>query len=871
MNRSERIYRWLLRLYPRDFRDEYGQEMALLFRARANESPLRLWLQVLGDLLFHAPREHWSTTKQEFRYASRQLRHSPGFSALVIATLALGIGGTTAVFSVLQAVLLAPLPYEEPAQLVRFYQQEPDKPATRSYLAAPHFASLREHAASFEAVAALFTDAETGHDLVKDGQAQRIRVLRVTSDYFHTLRSTPSLGPGFDRRDEAGTRRVVLSDGLWRTRFAGDVSVVGSVIQLSAEPYEVAGIAPPGFEDPIAGSVDAWVPYSLARDLTRVSAEENNAVSAIGRLRDGVSLEQAREELRSLSRSMQERWPAARLSAVDAAPLQEDLVAIARRPLHLLVGAAALVLLVACVNVANLVLARGTGRIQEFAVRSALGSGSRRLVRQMFVESLLLAGLGGLMGLALASVTISILQHVGRDALPRFDEIGFDPVVLGFAALVTLVTAVASGVAPALRFARIAPVDALRQQSRSATGTRSLRRLRNGLAAAQLALTLTLLVGAGVLLGTVHQLQQVDFGFRVEGALTFEVNLPAIRYDAGRRAAFQEELASRLLSIPEVTATGGISFLPATGSHHGWNTNIRSGPSAGTSVRRADGFNMQQRTVSGDIFTALAIPVLAGRTFDARDHASAPLRAVVSANFARAAFPGMPFDGVVGQRIAAGGRELEIIGIVGDVTLDVYGAPSVVVYHAHRQFAADRNWALSHVVATGLPLKRILADVRAAVASVDPELAVHRAVPMTDVVGRGIKRERFALVLMAAFATVALLLATVGLYGVLAYAVRQRTREIGIRIALGATATRIHLTVLRQAAIVLGAGLLVGTVGARVLGRWLAGLAFGITPSDPRIFLAAIALLTVTGLLAAWLPARRASRVGPGIAIQQGY
>ena len=503
-----------------------------------------------------------------------------------------------------------PLPYEQPGQLVRFYQQEPNKPATRSYLAAPHFASLREHAASFEVVAALFTDSETGHDLVTGGQAQRIRVLRVTSDYFHTLRSGPVRGPGFDRRDEVGTRRVVLSDGLWRTRFASDVSVVGSVVQLSGEPYEVVGIAPQRFEDPIAGDVDAWVPY-LSRDsrecpLRRttlsapsVGCEMGSASSRLGRSR-------------SLSRSMKERWPAARLSAVDAVPLQEDLVATARGPLHLLLGAVALVLLVACVNVANLVLARATGRIQEFAVRSALGSGSRRLVRQMLVESLLLAGLGGLTGLALASVTVKGCRPLAATPLPRLDEIGFDPVVLAFAALVTLLTAVASGIAPALRFAHIPPVDVLRQQSRSATGTRAQGRLRNGLAAAQLALALTLLIGAGVLLASVRRLQQVDLGFRVERVLTFDVNLPTIRYDAQPARCVSRDLDSRLRSIPGVTVAGGIWFLQRLAAITAGIPRPR-GPLAGTSVRRADGFNMQQRTVSGDIFGALAIPVLAGR------------------------------------------------------------------------------------------------------------------------------------------------------------------------------------------------------------------------------------------------------------------
>jgi putative ABC transport system permease protein len=804
---------------------------------------------------------------QDLRYASRQLRRSPGFSAVVIATLALGIGGTTAVFSVLQAVLLAPLPYEQPGQLVRVYQQEPDKPATQSYLTGTHFSSLRDNAASFEGLTALANYSETGRDLVRDGHAQRLRVLRVTSDYFDTLRFGSLRGPGFERRDEVGTRRVVLSNGLWRSVFNGAPSIVGATIQLSGEPYEVVGIAPQGFEDPIAGDVDAWIPYALARD----TSPENNSLSAVGRLRSGVSLDQAQAELSRLSRSMKARWPAARLSAISAVPLQQDLVATARGPLHLLFIAVALVLIVACVNVANLVLARAAGRAQEFGIRSALGSGSRRLVRQMLVESLVLAGFGGLMGLGVAAVTVRVLQVLGRDAIPRLDEVGFDPAVLAFAALVTVVTAVASGVAPVLRFAHIPPVSVLRQQSRSATGTRGHGHVRSGLAAAQLALALTLLIGAGVLLSSFHRLQQVDLGFRVDGVLTFDVTLPSVRYNDERRAAFQEELASRLQMVPRVIAAGGISFLPATGSYHPWNTSILSGPRAGTQVRRADGFNIQQRTVSGDVFAALEIPVLEGRAFDARDDGRAPSRVVVSANFVRAAFPGMPFDAVIGQRISAGGRgNLEIIGVVGDVALDVYGASTLVVYHAHRQFGSDRNWVLSHVVATQLPPETILADVRAAVATLDPELVVGRAAPLGEVVGRGTSRERFALVLMAAFAGVSLLLATLGLYGVLAYAVGRRTQEIGIRMALGATAAQIRVTVLRQASVVLGAGLLAGTLGALVLGRWLTSLAFEISPSDPRILLAAAVLLALMGLLAAWLPARRASRVAPRVAMQEG-
>src|SRR5688572_19572417 len=703
MHWGERIYRRLLHLYPREFRDEYGDEMSLLFRERAAEGRIRLCFQVLGDLLFHAPHEHWNSLTQDVRFAFRQVRRSPGFSAVVVVTLALGIGGTTAVFSVLQAVLLAPLPYEDPGQLVRFYQQEPDKPGTRHYLTAAHFKLLRDQAHSFESVTAINNYRETGGDVIRDGRAERVRGLRVSSEYFHTLRSPLSRGAGFERGDEIGTRRgsvvgssrLVLSNDLWKSAFRGDPSVIGSTIQVSGEPFEVIGVAAEGFEDPLVGEVEAWVPYDLARD----NNPENNSLSAVGRLKRGVSLEQARQELASLSRAMKERWPSARLSAVDAVPLQEDLVMAERGPLHLVFIAVGLVLLVACVNVANLVLALTMGRVNEFSIRLALGSGSRRIVRQMLVESLVLACLGGFMGLALSTVAIRALRVVAADALPRMQQVGFDPGVLGFAALVTLATAIAFGVAPALRLAHTSPVRALRQQQRS-TSTRAQGRLRNSLAAAQLALALTLLIGASVLVVTFYRLHHVDLGFRVENVLTFEVNLPSVRYDSDRRAIFQEELARSLRTIPGVVAAGGISFLPATGRFHGWSTAIVSGTRAGASVATRDGFNIQQRTVSGDFFEALNIPMHAGRMFDARDDRDAPARTIVSANFARVAFPGMPFDNVIGQRIAIGDRStLEIIGVAGDTALDPYGTSSLVVYHPHQQFANNRNWALSQVVA----------------------------------------------------------------------------------------------------------------------------------------------------------------------------
>jgi putative ABC transport system permease protein len=870
------LFRW--RRQEQDLQNELAAHLAMDTQERieAGEKPDAARLAATRDFgsvarVVEDTRVTWGWTGieqfgQDLRYAARQLRRTPGFSIVVVATLAVGIGATTAVFSVLQAVLVAPLPYAEPGRLVRLYQMEPGKPDTRHYFTGAHFSFLRDHATSFETITALANYSEKGRDLVKTGAAERLRVLQVSSDYFQTLRAGPLRGPGFERGDETGANRVVLSDALWRAKFNGDLSVIGASVYLSGEPYDIVGIAPEHFEDPIAGRFDAWLPYNLAGDTN----EQNNSLTAVARLRQGIALEQAQAELASLAQVMKQRFPAARRTAVDAASLHQDLVAHARAPLQMLFIAVALVLLVACVNVANLVLARATGRVHEFATRTALGAPRIRLFRQLLVESLLLAGLGGLVGLAIARSGIEGLKTLGGNSVPRLADVGFNPGVLGFALAITIATAVAFGVAPSLRFAHVPPIEAMRRQSRSNTGTRGQGRLRSVLAAAQLAFALTLLVGAGVLLASFYRLQRVDLGFRADGILTFDVNLPSVRYSAARRAVFQDELARRLRAIPGVTAAGGISFLPATGSYHGWSASVLTGPRAGTSVAQKDGFNIQQRTISGEIFAALGVPVLAGRSFDARDDASSPLRAVVSTNFAQVAFPGLPLPVVVGQRISVAGRTLEIVGVVGDVAADIYGAPALMVYHAHRQFAENRNWALSHAVAGELPPERILSSVRAEIAAMDPELVVHRAAPMTEVIGRGTRRERFALVLMAAFAGISVLLAAIGLYGVLAYAVRQRTQEIGIRMALGATAAQVRLTVLRQAAVVLGAGLAAGTCGALVFGRWLAALAFGIHPSDPRIFVAAVVLLTTTGLLAAWLPARRASRVAPRIAIQDG-
>jgi predicted permease len=493
-----------------------------------------------------------------------------------------------------------------------------------------------------------------------------------------------------------------------------------------------------------------------------------------------------------------------------------------------------------------------------------------RLVTQLLVENVVLAALGGALGLLVARAGVGTLRRLGEHAVPRLQDVGFHPVVLAFAAAATATTVIACGLAPAVRLGRVPPNQALRQQSRSATGTRPQARTRAALAAVQLALALTLLVGAAVLIASFYRLQQVNVGFRTDNVLTFDVGLPSARYDAARRITFQEQLSRRIESIPGVRAAGATSRLPATGNYHPWFARVLTGPRAGVSISRRPGINLQNRTVSGRFFEALDIPVLAGRVFDERDDARAPGRVVVGAGFAREAYPGMPLDSVIGQRITVVGGTREILGVVGDVAFNVYGAPALVIYHPHRQFGTNRNWMLSHVVATEVRPEQILAHVRGAVAALDPELVVHRPMALAHVVGRGVARERFALVLMATFAAVALLLAVLGLYGVLAYTVRQRTQEIGIRVALGASAAQVRALVLRQAAAVLGIGVVCGLGGALALGRWLSSLVFQISPSDPRIMFGTALLLMAVGLIAAWLPARRAARIEPRITMQEG-
>lgn len=792
----------------------------------------------------------------DLSFALRTLARNPGFAAVVIATLAIGIGGTTAVFSAVDAVMLRPLPYSQPGRLVRVYQNDVAHPDDRGFVTPVHFLAFRDGMSSFEATAATRTYDDMGADLGTGESVQRVRLLPVSADYFDVVRVHPEIGRGFQRDEENGASVVVVSHRVWEDRLASDPAAVGKTLTMNGTPYTVAGVMPAGYADPISPGIDVWVPMDLTpgRDVSNV---DNHYITIMARLRPTVTLGQAQAELGALAVRMAQQYPNTRDSRARLYPLQEDIVGSSSRVLEILFGAVALVLLLVCVNVANLLIVRSSERAREFAVRSALGAERGRLLRQMAIESLTLALAGAAAGLVVAKLAMMSIVAMGAGTIPRVETLALDPRMLAFSLVASTLSAVLFGLAPALRVARTQPGDVLRGQTRSSTGGASQVRLREALVVAQVALALVLLVGTGLLLSSLKQLSEVNLGVRSDGVYSFELHLPGVRYDSSGRARFYDELPAKLETLRGVRAAGSISRLPVTGRYHQWGTRALTGPFANTDRGNV---GAQQRVIAGDYFKAAGIPLLRGRLFDAHDDAAAPIRVVVSKTLADRLFPGVD---AIGQTIRPGGRSAEIIGVVGDVALDNEGTAAPYVYHAHRQFAGDRNWALTQVVATSGPVTGLADEIRRAVASLDPQLVVYKPMMLDDVIGRGAAVRVLTARVLAAFASVAIGLAALGLFGMLSYGVRLRAREFGIRMALGAHAGAIRSMVLRQGLQVTGIGVLLGVVGAAGMARLMTSVLFHVKPLDPIVMLGAACLLSAVATLATMLPAHRATSVEP--------
>ena len=798
---------------------------------------------------------------RDFGYAIRTLARNPGFATVATLTLALGIGGTTAVFSAVDAVLLQPLPYQQPGQLVRLYYSDARRRVERGYVTPVHFLDYRERMASFESIAAVFTYDETGADIGSGDDVRRIRILEVSADYFNVVRVQPRIGRALQREEETGAATVVISHALWQDRFQGDASAVGKTLTMSGRPFTVAGVMPNGFVDPLAGAVDAWVPGDMApgRDLANV---DNHYLSVIARLRTDATIARAQDELDRLSLRLSEQYPDAREARARLDPLKEDIVGSSSKALQLMLGAVGLVLVLICVNLANLLLVRGSDRAREFALRAALGAERPRLVRQTLIESLTLAIAGDIAGIVVARFAMMAIVAVGAGSIPRLSSLTLEPRLLVFSLVIATLSAVGFGLAPALRAARTQPGDVLREQGRSTTSGGVQMRLRQWLVVSQVALAFVLLVGAGLLIASLERIRDTPLGVNAQGVLAFELHLPDARYDSSARARFYEDVADRLQALPSVTAAGGVSKLPATGDYNIWGTRAMTGPLANT---EQSGIPSQQRVVSGHYFQVVGIPLIDGRVFDEHDDAAAPQRVVVSRSVADRLFPNVK---AVGQAIRTGGRTKEIIGVVADVALSPKGDMAHHIYHAHRQYAGDRNWALSQVVRTTGSLEALQGEARRAIASLDPQLVMHKPIALADEIGQGEAQRVFTLRLLTTFAGVALALAALGLFGVLSYGVRLRSREFGIRMALGADRGAIRRMVLREGMIVTAIGTALGLLGAVALSRLMASLVFGIDPLDPAVMAAAAAFMGVVAACAAYLPAYRATAVEPSSVLQ---
>ena len=803
-----------------------------------------------------------SSFLSDVRLAIRLLLKHPGFLAVAAGTLALGIGANTAVFSLLNAVLLRPLPYAAPERLVVAWEINFAREGKPNVVGPANFLRWKERSASFSGMAAI---ADSQGILTGAGEPEQIQGQDVSAELFPLLGVRPAHGRTFRTEEDRPGRDtvVLLSDRIWRSRFDADPSTVGRAIALNGRPLTVVGIMPPGF-NVLSTTADFWTPIAFDE---KARAPHGRYMRAIGRLRDGVSLRQAQADMDVVAAGLGAEFPAFDTGwGVRLVPLAEQVVGDVRPILLVLFGAVGMVLLLACVNVANLVLNRGLSREREFGVRAALGAGRLRLVRQVLTEGLVLAAIGGLLGVGLAAWALGWLLPAAARLLsvPRVENVGIDPTVLAFALAASFAAVLIFGLIPALSVSRLHLEASLRQGARSGQADRGRRRLRRGLAAAQLALAFTLLIGAGLMLRSVAELLAVDPGFKPDHVLTMRLLLPDTRYpEQADRVAFMDRVMEELKPLPGVTSVGASSRLPFRGVPIGTGFAIEGRPSPGeASLPVAD-----VAIVHGDYFQTMRIPLRRGRLFDGRDGQPGRRAAIINEALARQWFPG---ENPLGQRVSVRlGQKIEpdeVVGVVGDVkhaALDVAVRP--MIYWPNRQ--AGFPW-MGIAVRTALAPESLVAAATAAIHRVDPGQAVSEIAPMTEVVAETVARRRFTLEVLGLFAIIALALAALGVYGVLAYTVSQRLPEFGVRLALGASPRQLVKSVLRDSAGLVAIGIGAGVVSALAAGRLLETLLYGVKVTDMMTFGVVSLLLTGVSLAAAWLPARRASRIDPLAALR---
>ena len=802
---------------------------------------------------------------------ARVLWRSPGYAAAAIVSLALGIGVNTALFSMTSGILLRPLPYAEPDRLVVLWNRSPGLGITEDWFSTAQYFDIREGQRALSDVAIAIGAYAT---LTGRGEPERLGALRVSANLLPMLGARPAVGRLFGPEDDTPGRTgsAVLTHGTWQRRFGADPAVVGTPLVLNGEPYEIVGVLPAGFSLPrtvlpTLGVVDegeVFLPLPLPPAAATVrTAEDYNLLARLG---PGVSIDAAQAELDVLTarlrRDFPEVYPPGGGLTFSAVPILDQAVGRVRRPLLVLTGAVLLVLLIACANVANLQLSRAIARRRELAVRVALGAGRGRLTLEVLAESLLLAGAGGALGIGLAYAGVAWLRALRPDHLPRLDAVAVDGPVLLFTLVLSVLAGVLFGLAPLSGTDGADPVDALRSGGRTAAGSGALwgrgHGLRRTLVVAELALAVMLVSGAGLLARSVASLRQVEPGFVAQGVLTFETAMTGRRYPDGPSVArVYRELWPRLEALPGVHAAGAVTALPLS-DFAAWGPITIEGhtPPAGERFINAD-----QRTVAGHYFEAMHIPLRRGRLFTEHDTLDSERVVIVDERLAAAYWPDQD---PIGKRLKFGDLAEpapweRVVGVVGRV--QQYGLETddrIAIYRPHGQRPAR---VLYIAVSTGADAVALGAAVADAVHSLDPDLPLHRVTPMSARVDRALASRRFAMTALVLFAGVALVLAAVGTYGVISYLVRQGTRDLGVRLALGATPAAILGLVVRQGLALASAGIALGIVGALLLGRVLEGLLYGVTARDPVTLAATSACLLIVAALACWVPARRAARV----------
>jgi len=807
---------------------------------------------------------------QDVRYGIRMLLKSPAISVVALLSLALGIGANTAIFSIVNAVLLRPLPYQQPGQLVKVWGNFEKLGLPRNWISEPEYWDLKARQRSFSSFA--IYSAQDGLNLTRGG-SEPIRVSTCLTSWqlFDVLGVKPARGRAFvEGEDLPGREReVIISDSLWRTRFGTDPNLLGSAIELNTLAYTVIGIMPPGFE--FAGPHDVWVPQPL--DPAKPTDRRSHNYELIARLKPGVTAERAGQEMRAQSAQMLREHPDEYGDSgfsMFAVPLQSELTGETRLPLLVLLGAVLTVLLIACGNIANLLLARGSVREREVAVRTALGAGKLRIVRQLLTESMLLSLAGGFIGVLVGSWTLDLLKTYVADTLPRAHEISLDNRVLLFCLGLSLFTGILFGIAPALHIARGSVQESLKEGARGSAG-RERQKLRNLLVVSEIALALMLLVCAGLLLRSFYRVLNVSPGFETQRVLTAQIALPFEKYKDPAVISFYRDLTQRLSTLPGIEAAGAVSHLPLSGSYFSGGTKVER--TTVTNISRTPeglpSIETDRRMVTPGYLSAMQIPLIRGRWFTDADTERSPLVAVVDTDFAQRFWPGQD---PIGQRISLGAEPdgsptwRTIVGIVGHIRH--YGLEEEGREQTYYPAAQIPRNAMFLTIRTSADPETMIESVRKLVTSVDPALPLYQVNTMSQWLDRSTASRKLNVTLLGIFAGIAVMMALIGIYGVISYAVVMRTHEIGIRLALGAQRSDVAKMILLQGLRILGMGLVIGIAGAALATRALSTLLFGIRATDPVTFVAIPVLLAGVALMASYLPARKATRVDPMIALR---